>query len=80
MLTDRELSVLLDIHRGTTIRDIASSFDVAIGTVQKALSKLESEGYVNNPYDSSTKTGRKAKGRKLTEKGYQELKKCRLLK
>ena len=68
------LLTLFYIKRGYTIREMAADCGRSIGTIQKHFRDLEEGGYVVKP------TGpRKAKNRKLTEKGLELLRQEHLL-
>ena len=62
------LLTLFNIKRGYTVREMATDCGRSIGTIQQHFRELEEGGYVIKP------TGpRKAKNRKLTEKGLEIL-------
>ena len=78
-IKDQHTLVLLGIYRGKTLRPIAKDIHKSLKTVQDLLEELENNGYILNPYDAESKTGRKKAGRSITPKAELWLKKQNLI-
>ena len=76
-----ELTILNEIYKGDlSMRDMADLIDASLGKVQAVCAFLEKHELVRNNYDPETGEGRKAKGRKITDKGWSVLHKNGLIK